>query len=237
MCSSATIASNFVIGSGSGTTLCYVGSCGSFLSISTDTRCTDFSAVLDFSSGERYDVRTVNISQSYTFGFWGTALFALAIGGNADWQVTAKANLVIRPDGVINSSPMTSFLPILYATVNTLQVLKIPMFDVDATDTLKCRWSTNPSSITGYDECGSICAPSLPTGYALYLNNCTLVFTLTVTNYYAIALQIEDFYTSSSTTPMSSIPVQLMMYGRPSLNSSCTLAPAIIGARPNSGIE
>lgn len=237
MCTAATIASQTIIGSGTGSLICNVGSCGSFASISSDVPCTDFSAGTDFSSGERYDIRTLNINQSYTVGFNGGAWYALAIGGGGNWQATGKINLAIRPDGKINTSPVTSTLPIIYREINVQHVHVVQMADADATDTLRCRWSTDntPANNNGYDECASVCAPSLPGTPVLYADNCTLVYTLTVASYYAVALQIEDFYTSSATIPMSSVPIQFLFYGRLNPGGSCTTAPSIIGVRPNLG--
>lgn len=238
MCNDTMVLSQALISNATGSVMCYAGSCGSFphSSISADIPCTDFSTVFDFSSGERYDVETLTIGQWYTFGLYSNAWMPLAIGGSGDLKVMTMAHLAVRPDGKINSSPVTAFLPIVSVGINIQQVLKIPMFDLDSTDTLKCRWSTNTTTITGFDECGSTCAPSLPTGHTLFSDNCTLVFTLNATNYFAVALQIEDFYTPASTSPMSSIPVQFVLLGR--LNpSGCATAPMIVGTRPNSGIE
>ena len=237
MCTSATIASQTFIGS-PGSLICYGGGpCGSFTSIISDVPCTDFSVETDFSSGERYDTQTLNIGQSYIVGFFGGAWYSLAIGGGGNWQVTGKINLAIRPDGKINTSPVTTTLPIIYREINIQHVHIVQMADADATDTLRCRWSTNNTFVNnnGYDECASVCAPSLPAGYTLFQHNCTLVFTLTTATYYAVALQIEDFYTSSATIPMSSVPIQFLFYGQPNPGGSCSIAPVIIGVRPNLG--
>lgn len=127
------------------------------------------------------------------------------------------------------------------------------MADADAGDVLKCRWAVGgPTSLTPatsaaassntvqhIDECGStgVCQTSIP-GVYLSGSNCTLVFTLAssqVGQYYAVALQIEDFYSSSSTTPMSSVPIQFLFYAV-AAPSSCTVRPFITGVRPNRGI-
>ncbi|CAF1517940.1 unnamed protein product, partial [Adineta ricciae] len=44
--------------------------------------------------------------------------------------------------------------------------------------------------------------------------------------------QIEDYYSASSTTPMSSVPLQFLFYGYPT-PSGCSIPPTIIGNRPN----
>ncbi|CAM4803939.1 unnamed protein product [Rotaria magnacalcarata] len=70
-------------------------------------------------------------------------------------------------------------------------------------------------------------------GAVLYTNNCTIVFTLTVNAYYAaVTVQIEDYYSSSSTTPMSSVPLEFLFYGYIT-PVDCSAQPSIIGVRPN----
>ena len=233
MCTVATITAQTLIGSGTGTLTCAAGGCGGYSIISTDTPCTDFSVSTDFSSGERYDNRVLNIGQTYILSYWNNAWFSVAIGGGSDWQMTSKIDLSFRPDGKLNTSPITTTLPIIYKQVNVQHVHVVHMADGDTTDTLRCRWSTATANTNGFNECRSICAPSLPGIPTLIQNNCTLVFTLTTINYYAVALQIEDYYTSSSSTPMSSVPIQFLFYSRPSPGGSCSTAPTIIGMRPN----
>ncbi|CAF1348326.1 unnamed protein product, partial [Rotaria sordida] len=110
------------------------------------------------------------------------------------------------------------------------------MSDNDGTDILKCRWS-NSNSGTNYnrkDECEDACI-GLNGISTLSEENCSLVFTLPTTRigwYYVIALQIEDYYDSSSPAPMSSVPIQFLFYAYSS-SSSCTTRPQIIGERPN----
>ncbi len=85
-----------------------------------------------------------------------------------------------------------------------------------------------------YNECGGVCS-SVP-GAILIGDNCKIVFILHhVSKYYAVALQIEDYYSSSSSrTPMSSVPVQFLFYSY-AKPSGCSTPPAIIGNRPNRG--
>jgi hypothetical protein len=191
---------------------------------------------MDFSMGERYDTFTLPLSATFIIGFQNNAWLQLAIGGNGAWQVTNNIDLTVRADGIINTSPVTSTLPVIYRTINVQHVHIVQMADADTTDTLRCRWSTDNSLVNtnNYDECGSVCAPTLPS-YTLFPDNCTLVFTINTTNYYAVALQIEDFYTSTSPTPMSSVPIQFLFYGIDA-PIGCSTAPSIIGVRPNLGL-
>jgi hypothetical protein len=184
--------------------------------------------------GERYDTFILPLNAKFIVGFYNNAWLALALKGNGVWQETNQINLAVRPDGRLNTSPVTSTLPVIYRTINVQHVHIIQMADAESTDILRCRWSTATGNTNGWDECGSVCAPTLPT-YNLIQENCTLVFTITALNYYAVALQIEDFYDASSTIPMSSVPIQFLFYG---VNSpgGCSTPPSIIGVRPNLGL-
>lgn len=231
------ISSQGYIGLYTGTLTCNVGSCGSFpTTISTDVICTDFSASMDYSSGEHYDTITLPLGGTFVVGFYNGNWLPLAIKGNSYWQVTGKIELTVRPDGVINTSPVTSTLPVLYRIINVQHVHIIQMSDADPTDTLRCRWATDnsPTNYNNYDECASVCSPTLPT-FTLFPNNCTLVYTITALDYYAVALQIEDYYNSTSPTPMSSVPLQFLFYGV-NAPGGCSTAPTIIGVRPNLGL-
>jgi hypothetical protein len=66
------------------------------------------------------------------------------------------------------------------------------------------------------------------------LSNCSLIFTPTVTQvYYAAAIMVEDFYSSASlTTPLSSTPVQFLIYIYNS-PTGCSTLPTIIGPYPD----
>ncbi len=237
MCTDTMISSQGYIGTNTGSLSCFTGgSCGSFPSISADVICTDYSVNKVYSMGEHYDTFTLPLGGTFIIGFFSNAWLQLAIGGSGNWQVTNKIQLTVRPDGVINTSPVTTTLPVIYQTINVQHVHVVQMADADSTDTLRCRWSTDntPTNFNNYDECGSVCAPSLPSS-TLFYDNCTLVFTINTTDYYAVALQIEDFYTSTSPTPMSSVPIQFLFYGVVP-PTGCSTAPSIIGVRPNLGL-
>ncbi|UJR07101.1 hypothetical protein I4U23_011389 [Adineta vaga] len=107
----------------------------------------------------------------------------------------------------------------------------VQMPDFDGLDILKCRWSNTSGNTNQFDECGGICS-GIP-GAKLIPENCTIVSTLTTSGWYAgIALQIEDCYTSTSLTTMSSVPLQFLFYSYPA-PTGCTKPPEIIGNRPN----
>ncbi|CAF0820992.1 unnamed protein product [Adineta steineri] len=233
-CDDATIALHGTLGGGS-----YVygvsGSYGSWTPMNTAINCTDYSAALVVSSGEHYETQTFPLNIAFSIGFVSGNWFAnLVVGGNNQgWSVVSQVNTAIRPDGYINSSPIAVSLPIVYKEIGITQVHVIQMSDFDGTDTLRCRWATASSNINNYDECSGVCN-GIPLATNLIQDNCTLVFSLANAGQYAAAaLQIEDYYSSSSTTPMSSVPIQFLFYGYAAPTGSCTTPPAIIGNRPN----
>jgi hypothetical protein len=204
----------------------------------TSTDC-DANALIESWAGEQYNTLTLPLKTSITMGFVGGNWFSLLFkGGGLGWSVVCRMNLALRPDGYINTSPVTNTLPVVFVPVNTQAVHVVQMADNDGTDILQCRWS-NSDAATNYnqeDECSGVCS-GLPNTTVLFSSNCTLVFTLTLTNiYYACALQIEDYFNSSYTSPMSSVPIQFLFYAYTPLASACATRPSIIGDRPNRGM-
>ena len=205
----------------------------------TSTDC-DANSLIQSWAGERYDTVVLPLTTSITIGYVLSAWFGqLFIGSNLGWAIVSRLNLGLRPDGYINTSPVTNTLPVIFVPVNTQTVHVVQMADNDGTDILQCRWSdsANNTNYNHVDECSGVCS-GLPNGTQLSSANCTLVFTLPTTNlYYACALQIEDYYNSASTSPMSSIPVQFLFYAYTASGSACSSRPSIIGDRPNRGMS
>ena len=235
MCTDATILAQGLIGD-SASCSCRSGTCTGWTAPNTRTACTDYSVSLDVSSGEIADLRTVNIGNSFSIGFVSVAWFAtLVVGSNSAWNIVTRINTVVRPDGLLNSSPVATTLPIIYKAISVIHVHVVQMSDFDGTDILRCRWSTSSTAnFNTFNECGGVCS-GVP-GALLFPNNCTLRFTLTTNaRYAAVALQIEDYYNTAATTPMSSVGLQFLFYGY-AAPGGCSTQPVIIGNRPNRGV-
>ena len=106
----------------------------------------------------------------------------------------------------------------------------IPTLDIDS-DNVRCRWGNDSL------ECGDVCFPiTLPSSISLS-SNCILTITGTsLSSWYAGSIQVEDFYTSSSTAPLSAIPLQFLFYvyapkncSVPTLTSSSTCIDVQVG--------
>ncbi|CAF2872547.1 unnamed protein product [Rotaria sp. Silwood2] len=101
------------------------------------------------------------------------------------------------------------------------------IINITTTETPETPKSTSSFPIRqAIDECADICYPnSVPSGTTL--SNCTITFTGTKAGvWYAVAIQVEDFIDTSSTTPMSSVPVQFLIYVQS--QTACSLEPIII---------
>lgn len=72
--------------------------------------------------------------------------------------------------------------------------------------------------------------------YFINQSTCTLNYSASTSTsgYYAVAIQIEDFASSSSSTPLSSIPLQFLVEIFDS-NSGCASAPTFISPTPPNG--
>ena len=70
-------------------------------------------------AGERYNVYTLPLTTSITIGFYSNAWFVTNLyqASNQFWTLASRINLAPRPDGLINSSPVTNTLPVLFKPV------------------------------------------------------------------------------------------------------------------------
>ena len=67
-------------------------------------------------------------------------------------------------------------------------------------------------------------------------NNCRLTYNANEsTGFYAVAIQVEDFISSSSTIPMSSVPVQFLVHIKEITIPPDVTAPAFVGTTPADG--
>ncbi|CAF3938642.1 unnamed protein product [Rotaria sordida] len=191
--------------------------------------CTDFSTALDLTVSQRSDI--VNLTSGAYFvatfatsGGWQT----LALGNSAGWSLSSLIDIRPRSDnGLINTPPVATCISYLSIPVNVQQTIQIPVLDAD-NDYIRCRFAN------GTSECAYACPPgSLPTGTTLS-TSCILTITgITAGDYYLVAVQVEDFITNTSTTSLSSISLQFLIYVY--ATTTCTLKPLLL-ADINSGV-
>ncbi|CAF2118706.1 unnamed protein product [Rotaria magnacalcarata] len=221
-------------GSLSETLVCLTGCSSNTTNIFVKGPCVYYDFGLDVTTARSVQTLSYALRAQLVLAYQNSTWKTL-VSGATTWSVATYINLAVRNDtGVINSSPTANMTPIVVVPVNTQQTLRIPMTDGDY-DVVKCRWASSTSAVasTTIDECKGVCQ-DLP-GAKLHSssntdNNCTIVFNTSVVGYYCIAIQIEDFMSSSPNgTALSSIPLQFLVR---SVQVSCGI-PIITGDPTN----
>ena len=134
----------------------------------------------------------------------------LANGRNdtkAQWNITASIDIRARSDnGLINTPPLANLMSPYGIPYNVQTQIVIRTIDID-NDHVRCRWSN--SSL----ECGDVCYPhSIPASTTLS-SDCVLTITgLRINDWYCAPIQVEDFLNITTTTALSSVPVQFLIY-------------------------
>lgn len=187
--------------------------------------CTETSIIDNWYGGEKTDYINFNVSSSkYIEGVFESCCWISTIlnGPDNGWQVRVRLNLTKRLDkNVINTSPVALMEPIKTLSANCDHQFKIDIADIDG-DIVKCRWSELAKKECIDATCGPV------QGVTLDVNKCQLSVNLKKVGPYAILLQIEDYPTATSTTPLSSVPLQFIINAT---NSKCipqnsTVAPS-----------
>ncbi|CAF4563621.1 unnamed protein product [Rotaria socialis] len=125
-----------------------------------------------------------------------SSLSGVAIGQGSD---IVSLSQVRRPgNDIFNNAPVAAVMFPINIQQNHKTLITVSISDQDG-DIIRCRWA---NSSNGVDECSSIAASG-----------------------YAIALMVEDFINSSSTTPLSSAPVQFIV--KIITPPSCSILPEV----------
>ena len=124
---------------------------------------------------------------------------------------------------------MTGSVPVQRLTVNQAATIQILAADWDSDQVVRCRWSYQSPT----DECGDTCF-SLPSA-VINPQDCTITWTAVLRaadvanglnqSTYVIALTVEDFDDDLSTTPLSSVPHQMLIHVFTPPTGACSTAP------------
>ncbi|CAF0937259.1 unnamed protein product [Rotaria sp. Silwood1] len=206
---------------------------GGYIPVPVRPYCIDYSAVMSISVTQRTDIVNLTSGAYFKVAFVSSAWRTLSLpNGNPPtkgWSILCTIDLRTRSDtGKLNTPPVANMISPIAIPVGIQQSLFIPTIDSD-NDVVRCRFANTT------DECSDVCPPSsLPNNTVLISSNCTLLITgAKVNDWYAVAIQIEDFTSSNSTTPLSSVPVQLLInvYASP----NCTIVPRLYGSNNQTG--
>ena len=169
----------------------YCNQSGGYTAPSVVSYCTDYSASLGITVGQRSD--TINITNgsyflaAYQSSSWRQLTLPSTSGSSStSWSIACLINLQMRSGGGgYNNPPAATIISPIYIPVGIPQNIFIPTIDAD-NDNVRCRFAN------GTNECGSACPPStLPNGTILF-SNCTLIITgAKINDWYAIAIQVS----------------------------------------------
>ncbi|XP_071943663.1 uncharacterized protein [Antedon mediterranea] len=152
--------------------------------------------------------------------------FGDAIG----WSIVPRINLNPRPDnGLLNSSPVTSMLPIIRIPKGCDRQITVPVIDPNEDD-VRCRWPKEalgeciPKNNRRQDEV----ACDQPDKFQLDEMRCKLTFDASGDiGWYAAAVMIEDFAVDYPDDALSAVPLQFLVNVFDS-ESNCDVFPVFI---------
>ncbi|CAF4107906.1 unnamed protein product, partial [Rotaria sordida] len=234
----------------------------SFSTFSDRNYCTDFCNIVQISSGALIKKMTLNRNTNIVVGFtggdWATEILKTSSNTSAlRWAVVTRIDLTQKYP--INSSPgkflekqktitdinmvrivsVTGSLPLIRVIEGQTAIIQIPRADWDRTDDIRCRWASSTGAAG--DECGDIC--NNLSGANLSASECTITWDAVrrpydisrsrTTSTYVVAIMVEDFVNTASTIPMSSVPLQILIFTYQPASGACSTKPEIIGDRPN----
>ncbi|CAF5172884.1 unnamed protein product, partial [Rotaria magnacalcarata] len=185
----------------------------------------------------------------FTGSAWaGEIKMSSGVGANF-WSVVALIDPTQKYP--INTSPVTGSLPLIRVIEGQVAVIQIPAADWDRTADARCRWVSSTGAAG--DECDDICnnLPSVVLSlslifttvnrFSLFDSECTITWTAVrrpvdgalTTGTYLVAIMVEDFVNTASMTPMSPVPLQMLIYTYQPASGSCSTKSEVTGDRPN----
>jgi hypothetical protein len=127
------------------------------------TDCISSSPSLDMMKSQRAKNVTLTIGAYFSIAYIGNSWKSLAnaVAGSS-WSVVTFIDLRRRADGILNTPPVSSVASPQYVIVNRPTQIKIPVYDVNEGDDIRCRWAKkNRYKFYCWLRNGSIVAKSL----------------------------------------------------------------------------
>lgn len=119
------------------------GYSGKVIDVLTD--CISSSTSLDMMKSQRARNITLNTGAYFVVGFQDGKWRGLENSDSDEqWSITSLIDLRRRPDGLINTPPVSNVVSPQYVIVNQWTQITIPVYDVNQGDDVRCRWAKDP---------------------------------------------------------------------------------------------
>lgn len=106
------------------------------------TDCVSSIPSLDMMKSQRAKNVTLNIGAYFIIAFRdGNWRDLENVGSGEDWSITSLIDLRRRPDGLINTPPVSNVASPQYVIVNRWTEIRIPVHDYNTGDDVRCRWA------------------------------------------------------------------------------------------------
>lgn len=115
--------------------------------ISILTDCVSASASVGLMTSQRSVNISLTVGAHFTLAYRSLAWRKLG-NSNASypgWSIACLIDLRRRPDGLINTPPISSVASPQYVIANRTVHIKLPISDVNEDDNLRCRWAVSSS--------------------------------------------------------------------------------------------
>ena len=111
------------------------------------TDCTSSSSSVGIMTSQRSVNITLTAGAHFTIAFRSLAWRKLSSSSNnfPTWSIVSLIDLRRRPDGDINTPPVSTIASPQYVVVNRTTQILIPVSDVNNGDDLRCRWAVSAS--------------------------------------------------------------------------------------------
>ncbi|CAF3564917.1 unnamed protein product [Rotaria socialis] len=145
--------------------------CGSYTAVSIAEYCTDFSALVDSSSGQISTVENITAGSAFCVVFQGSGWIGLQ-SSNCGSSGRRKSKTKSNSGGSGTTTGVTCYSAsaAIEVSINTLTDITIPVIDADNNYT-SWRWARKTAAL---DECGDVCQAA--PGSVLDAKSCTLTF-------------------------------------------------------------
>lgn len=105
------------------------------------TDCISTSPSINLMKSQKAKNVTLDLNSYFSIAYRDSSWRTLANSAGVYWSIVSLIDLRRRSDGILNSSPISNVQSPQYVIVNQTTQIKIPTFDINYQDDVRCRWA------------------------------------------------------------------------------------------------